>query len=393
MKVPMRHLSRKILIGLGVVIVLILIVYALLPTPRIVETARVTRGPLRSQIDAEGELRFHDHFVVAAPVTGALSRIDFREGDTVHPGTLIATIEPPALDARQRQEARERVNAAATLVREAETRVGQVRTNLEQARRQRERTETLFARGTVTREAMEAAVDAEHILKAELEAATLRAKTAGYELAIARTALSAVGAGAKHEVTITSPVEGTVLRIFEKSARTVMVGTPLVELGDPMQREIVIDVLSSDAVRIHQGDRVLLAGWGGDRILEARVQLIEPAAFTKISALGIEEKRVNVIAALRDYDPALGDGYRVQASIILWEGQNTLQVPSSALFRHGDGWSTFVVDQGKARRTPVTVGHRNAFDAEILGGIDEGKTVIVHPSNELRDGEDVKPAS
>ncbi|HKV38831.1 MAG TPA: HlyD family efflux transporter periplasmic adaptor subunit, partial [Blastocatellia bacterium] len=187
-------------------------------------------------------------------------------------------------------------------------------------------------------------------------------------------------------VNLRSPISGYVLRIVEKSDRVLAPGSPVLIIGDQAKLEVVVDVLSTEAVKVRPGAEMLLDGWGGDHTIRACVRTVEPEAFTKVSALGIEEQRVNIVGDFVDPVDRLGDGYRVEARIIVWQSSNVLEIPSSALFRHGLEWSVFVLESGHARRRPVQVGHRNPLQAEILGGIKEGDRVVLHPTNQLDDG-------
>jgi HlyD family secretion protein len=240
----------------------------------------------------------------------------------------------------------------------------------------------------VSVQSLEQALNAEASSSAELEAARFRAEAAASDERIARAALIAIDReplSGERIVTVRAPVGSRVLKVVEKSERVVAAGEPLVILGDPGRLEVVVDVLTTDAVRVKAGDPVLLEGWGGEAPMRARVRVIEAGAFTKVSALGVEEQRVNIVADFVDPPGALGDGYRVEARIIIWEA-NVLRVRSSALFRRGDGWSVFVVQAGRAHRRDVEVGHRSQFEAEVLGGLEQGDEVVVHPSNKLTDG-------
>jgi HlyD family secretion protein len=351
------------------------------PSRVVVETARVSHGPLQVTVDAEGQTRVRDRYVVAAPVAGRLARVTLREGDSVIPQEVVAQVYPEPLDPRALDEARGRLNSAADAQRAAAAAVAQARAALEQARRTRRRTEELATNRLIAPEERERAELDEITRAREVESADFRAQAAAHDVEVARAALYSGG----HAVTLRSPVRGSVLRVLEQSERVVTPGTPLVELGDPHKLEIVTDLLSSDAVQVKPGDVMLVEGWGGGT-LRARVRVVEPSGFTKISALGVEEQRVNVIADFADSLVPLGDRYRVEVRIVIWESGNVLRIPGSALFRHGDAWSVFVVAGGRARRRDVTVGHRNAFDAEILGGVSEGDIVIRYPSDQIADG-------
>jgi HlyD family secretion protein len=261
---------------------------------------------------------------------------------------------------------------------------------LEQARRAARRAQKLAGPGTISAEELELAELEETTRNKDLEAAVFAAHAADYNVQAAKAVLLAPGTDARAAsedvaVELHAPVSGHVLRIHEKSERVVAMGTPLIEIGNPSALEIVIDVLSTDAVKIKPGNRILIEGWGGEGNLEARVRLVEPSGFTKLSALGVEEKRVNVIADFSSPPGPLGDGYRLDARIVIWEAENVAKIPASALFRHDGDWSVFVVENGRAYRKPVRIGHRSAFEVEILEGLTEGESVITHPSDRVKD--------
>lgn len=366
-----------------------MVVTALLPSSIKVEAARATRGPLRVTIDEEGEARAHDRFVIAAPVAGRLVRVELHDGDAVKAGQVVAVIEPSPLDPREREEVVARVQSAEALKREADERVGHAQADYDQARRERERAERLARDGLVSTQSFEQAKNAETTSANELAAARFKAQAAASDVKVARAGLIAIDAERKDAarlVSLRSPAGGRVLRVIEKSERVVAVGTPVIVLGDPNKLEIVVDVLSTDAVKVKPGAIVLLDDWGEEASLRARVRTVEYSAFTKVSALGIEEQRVNIVADFVDPPGRLGDGYRVEARIIIWESKDALKVPSSALFRHGEGWSVFVIEEGRARRREVETGHRSQFEVEILRGVEEGEQIILHPPNQITDG-------
>jgi HlyD family secretion protein len=389
----MKQIQKRILLlALGAAIVA-LVVVAMRPSPPIVEVARANRGPLRVTVDEEGETRAHDRFVVAAPVAGRLERVELEDGDIVAGGQVAAIIHPLPLDVRSRAEAMARVDSAEAGKREAAAQVQHAQADYDQARRERERAEKLVKDGLISVQSSEQAKTAESTAAHELEAAKFRNVAAAYEVEVARAALIAAGLGPDDParlVELRSPVRGSVLKVLEKSERVVPAGTPILSVGDAAKLEIVIDVLSTDAVKVSPGMPVLLENWGGERPLRACVRLVEPSGFTKISALGIEEQRVNVIADFVDPPGRLGDGYRVEARIIIWEAGNVLKIPSGALFRHGQDWNVFAIENGRAWARQVEIGHRSALEAEVLRGIEEGSEVIVHPSNEIASGMRVK---
>jgi HlyD family secretion protein len=292
------------------------------------------------------------------------------------------------LDPRQRAEAEARVRAAEDSKREADAQVEHLKADLDQARRDRDRTDELVRAGVLSRQELEQAQNAEVTIAKDLEAARFRSQSIAHDVEVARAALLTLDRqqNGSAPTTVNAPVSGQVLRVFEESERVVTAGTPLIELSNPSKLEVEIDLLSTDAVKVTNGARIIIDSWGDQKNLEARVRLVEPSAFTKVSALGIEEQRVYVIGDFVEPTPRLGDGYRVEAHIVTWEGDEVLKVPGSALFRTGDKWSVFVVEAGKARRQQVEVGQRTSLEVEVLGGVADGAEVIVHPANELSDG-------
>jgi HlyD family secretion protein len=375
--------------------------WLLRPARIAVDVAEVRRGALRQTVDEEGETRVRQRYTIAAPTTGRLLRIGIDEGQDVEAGATVAQIEPAPLDPRDLASARARLEAAEATKRAADAGVRRTEAALEQAKRDAARAERLFQAGTLSTDGREKAKLAEIDAAQAFEAARFAADAALHEVEAARAVLLATGtpsapgtacADERPCVDVRAPVAGQVLRIFEESERIVAAGMPLVEIGDPASIEIVVDILSTDAVRVSPGARVSIEEWGGEGDLEARVHLVEPSAFTKVSALGVEEQRVNVIAHLASPEPRLGDRYRVEARIVLWEGEDVVQVPASALFRHGTAWAVFVVDGGRAHLREVEVGHLATFDAEIVRGLTVGETVILHPSDRVSDGTRVVPA-
>ena len=377
------------LLGLSLVGAL---VWILLPEPILVEASRVTAGVLQVTVEEDGETRAHDRFVVSAPVAGRIARIELHEGDSVARDQILAEIWPLPLSAREREEQLARIGSAEALAREAAERVQRAQAEYDQARRERLRMEQLVAGGFVSKQDAEQAQVDETTKANELEAARFRLRSAQADLRAARAALLATDAarGGKARVAIRSPAAGKVLRIPERSDRVVDAGTPLITIGDPKNLEILIDLISTDAVKVRAGMPVLLEGWGGGQPLRARVRVVEPYGFTKISALGVEEQRVNVIADFVDPPGQLGDAYRVEAKIIIWSRDDVLKVPVSALFRHGDSWAVFVIENGRAGRRAIQIGQRGSLEAEVVQGLKPGETVIRHPSNDITDGTRVK---
>lgn len=381
-------LLRRTLLAVAILAIAVAVVFALRPTPVLVETGRVSRGPMRVTVDEDGETRAHDRFVVAAPVSGRLLRVELEEGDAVPAGAVVASIQPLPLGQQQRAEVRGRIAAAESAEYEAEARVRHARVADEQARSDLARASELARQGIVSAQTAEQARTAHEASGEELRAAQFNARRAAAELEVARSGLLgfANGGTSPARLMLRSPVAGRILRVAEKSERVVQAGEPIVVIGDPAKIEIVADVLTIDAVNIHAGAPVSLEGWGGDHPLRARVRLVEPWGFTKISALGIEEKRVNVISDFVDSPGSLGDGYRVEARIVIWEAAEALKVPGSATFRDRGEWAVYVVEGGRARLRRVETGHRNQDEAEVLQGLVEGQEVILHPPNTLREG-------
>ena len=380
----MIRLLKKPSVLIVIGLVLFLTVLIAWPKAASVDTAAVERGALRVTVDEEGETRVRDRFVVSAPVSGRVLRIELEPGDAVQRGkTVIATFrpgDPTLLDARARAEAEAAVKAAQAAHARARSAAALARSELE-------RHQKLAQEAIVSREILD-------LKENEARTAALAAAGAEHELAIARARLLSTGTGGSEPIEIRSPIDGVVLKRLRESEAVVPAGERLLELGDPGKLEIVADFLSSDAVRIGAGDPVVIERWGGERDLSGRVRRVEPSGFMKISALGVEEQRVNVIIDLADPLEAwkrLGDGYRVEVRVIVWQTENALKVPTSALFRRQEQWATFVIEGGRAQLRMVEVGERNGLEAEVRSGLRAGETVIVHPADSLADGGRVAP--
>ena len=385
---------RRILLAAIVVVIAVGLFYGFRPQPVAVDEGMATRGPLRVTVEQEGRTRVVDRYVISAPVAAYAQRIDFDVGDTVQRGEALVRLEPlraEVLDPRQRAAAEARVAAAKSAVSVAQQNVEAAQASADLAQKELQRTRKLHADGHVTQDAEDrAAAEAERSM-AQLRSAKFAVDTARYEMEAAQTALryAAEPAAVKEPIIVRSPVAGAVLKIPRKSEGVVAAGQALMEVGDPRALEVEVDVLSADAVRIHPGTKVEFERWGGDGVLEGKVRTVEPVGFTKVSALGVEEQRVWVIVNFTS--PAaqwqrLGDGYRVEASFILWQGANVLQVPASALFRDGEKWALYVMQGGKAIKRDVQVGQRNGLSAQIVSGINEKDRVIVHPDDQVHDG-------
>jgi HlyD family secretion protein len=382
----MKISPQRFLLVLALVAGAALAAAALRPRPVLVETAAVRRGPLRVSIEEDGETRIHHRYVTGAPVAGRLERITLHPGDAVQAGEVVARLDPAPLDPRSRRQAEARLAAAEASKREADALVQRAQTALEQARRTLRRVEKLAREQVIAADELDVARTTAHTAESDLDAVRFRARAATFDVANARAALlDASEAGSGSTVPVLAPVDGRVLRVCEECEKVVPAGTPLLELGDPGELEVVVDVLSSDAVQVRPGAPMWLEA-GDGKTLRGRVRNVEPSGFTKVSPLGVEEQRVNVIGDLVDHPAELGDRFRVEAQIVLWESRDVLQAPAGALFREGEGWAVFTVGDGRARLRPVRIGHRNPDAAEILDGLKAGETVIVHPSDAVEDG-------
>ena len=386
-----RRRPKRWLPWFGAALLVALIVFGLMPRPLPVETARVTLGALRATVNEEGKTRIKQRYVLSAPVTGHLRRIPFKAGAEVEAGkTVLAVIDPvsPAmLDARDRALAEARRDTAAA--------------NLERAREahrfaanELKRSEKLHVEKTVSDQDLENAQWRETAAAKDLVVAESALRQAETELKEFPASENSASNGARAPVEVTSPVSGRVLHVLEESTRVVVAGTPLVEVGDPADLEAVIEVLSRDGAAIHAGAKVELEQWGGGAPLEGRVRLVEPAAFLKISALGVEEQRVNVVVDfVTPYEQRrnLGDKFRVEARILVWEADQVLKVPAGALFRRGQDWAAFVLTGGRAELRRVQVGRIGGSEMQILEGLKAGEELILYPGDRVHERDRVKP--
>jgi len=397
MSAPLRR--RAFVIAVGAV-VLLLVGYGFLPKPVTVDMAIVKRAPLRVTLEEEGRTRVKDRFVVSAPVAGYLRRITLEVGDTVSKGQKVALLDPPAstvLDPRSRAEAEATAATARAAYEATKEKARSASADAMYAAQRIERSRKLYEGGYISRDDFEQAeADAKRTeaLRLSSQAAVVGAQA---DLDRAEAALRHSGArgagGADETVIVRSPVAGSVLKVRRESEGTVSSGEPLLDIGDPRNMEILVEVLSADAVKIRKGTPVLFERWGGEQPLEGTVRVVEPAGFTKVSSLGVEEQRVNVIVDLAsplERWKRLGDGYRLEAVFVLWEGADVLQVPASALFRSGEGWAVFAIEQKRARLKAVEIGRRNGLSAEILSGLAEGAVVVASPDDQVTNGVRVK---
>ena len=374
--------------------------FAFRPVPVLVDVAPLVRAPLRVTVLEEGRTRIKERFEVYAPVRGVLCRVGLEVGDPVEQGQTLCTIKPrlaDVLDPRTRAQAEARVAAAEARLDAARQQAEAAQAAADYARAEVRRLRTLVARGDVSRDEAERAEANARQAVAGLRSAEAEIERARYDLEAARTVLQYSGAAGGEamgeRVPIVAPVDGRVLQRHRESEGLVEAGQPILEIGDPADLEVEVDVLSADAVRIPPGGRVLFERWGGEGVLEGRVRVVEPAGFTKVSALGVEEQRVWVIVDFvspPERWERLGDGYRVEARFVIWEADDVPQVPASALFRHGGGWAVFVAEGDRARLRPVTPGRRNDLQAQVLEGLEAGERVVVHPPGELEDGRRIR---
>jgi HlyD family secretion protein len=398
----MKALDRRRLTTGAVALALAaILVWVLWPSPEPVDIVEVTRGPLVVTLDEEGETRVRERFVVSAPVAGRLLRIELEPGDPVVAGeTVLAVLQPreaTLLDRRSRAEAEAQVHALEAELERARHEGAQAEAELEFAVAEHARAQRLSAGNVLSAEELDAAKLAETRAREAVEAAAHAIEGAAYRLTSARARLLDAGNPGRRgddPISLHAPIDGVVLRLVRESESVVLAGEPLLEVGNAPDLEIVADYLSSDAVKIRPGARVWIERWGSERPLEGRVRRVEPSGFTKISALGVEEKRVNVIIDLigpPEEREGLADGFRVETRVVSWESDDTVQLSAGALFRRGEGWAVFVVDKGRAQLRAVEVGARTPAAVEILAGLEPGERVIDHPRDAIADGARVAP--
>lgn len=380
------------------------LIWAFAPRPIEVEVATANEGPFETTIDEDGKTRLRERYIVSAPLAGRLTRITLHAGDAVPAGAVVARLQPayaPMLDERTLREQQARVDTAQERVKLAGARIERARVAQQQAQNDLRRNEQLAAQGFVSDTQLDNSRLALQAAQRELDAAQQDRRVAEASLDEARAALVAVrnpgaSGAASRDFAVRAPVAGRVLRVMQESEGMVAIGAPLLEVGDTAQLEIVAELLTTDALQLKPGTPVRIERWGGPGTLQGRVRLVEPAAFTKVSALGVEEQRVNVLVDITS-DPeqwrALGDGYRVSLRLVALTVDKALRVPVSAVFPRpqAGGMAVFVVSEGRARLTPVDVGARNGNTAWIKSGLEAGTTVIVYPPSTVRDGARVKP--
>lgn len=387
-----RYVKRALWV-LFVAALLAAVVWAALPKPVPVESAGVDRGVLVVTVDEDGVSRVKDRYVVSAPLSGNLARVELRAGDVVNPGQVLARILParaPLLDARSKRQAEAQVARAAAALKQGQAQIERTRAARDFATTDAARTRALFREHTISQAELGRALLEHRARDAELTSAEFANKVSVHELSMARAALGRFDDGKHGEIEqfeVPSPIGGRVLKVMTESEAVVQAGAPLVEVGNPEALEVVVDILTNDAVQIRPSSGATLEGWGGKPI-KAAVRLVEPSAFTRISALGVEEQRVNAIVDLdapyADW-AQLGDGYRVEAKIEVYRAPAATRVPAGALFRSGERWAVFVIEGTVARLRALELGRRNDAHAEVLKGLSPGERVIVHPNDQVTD--------
>ena len=389
---------RRFLPWLGLLALVALVAWGLWPKPVVIETGAVARGPLTVRVSEEGKTRVRNRYVVAAPVAGKMRRVVLKPGDDVNAGetvlTAIEPVAPPLLDPRARAQAQAAVSVQEAARKQAVETLDARRAASKTTQAERERVRSVTRAGAVSGTERDRAEGDASIRAADVRAAEFALQVVEHELAQARAALERpdpVIAG--NLVEVKSPVSGRVLKVMQESESVVTPGTQILEIGDPADIEIEAEILSRDAVAILPGDAVEVEQWGGENPLDGRVRRVEPAAFTKISALGVEEQRVIVLSDLVEIPEAakaLGDRFRVEVRVAIWHADDVLVVPAGALFREGNAWKTYVFRGGAARLTPVDAGHSDGRLTEIVAGLQAGDEVLLHPPDSVKDGTAVK---
>jgi HlyD family secretion protein len=387
------------------VIILILAVvgattYGFYPRAVAVDLAAVTRSPLQVTIEEEGRTRLKDRFLLSAPVAGYMRRIAAKVGDTVKRGQIVVTLEPlrsPELDPRSLAEAQAVVAATRSSVQAATERERMAIADVDYIEKRLERMRNLFAKGSIAKDQLDQIEAEAQKARAAKQAGQAAVDVARAELTRAQSVVKNFSSGRKapagNIVHVYSPVDGNIFRLYRESEGAVNVGEPLLDIGNVKNLEVRVEVLSADAVKIKPGTAVLMKRWGGEGTLRGVVRIVEPAGFTKISSLGVEEQRVLIIADITSPPEiwrSLGDAYRLEAHFVIWEGKDVLQVPVSALFRQGDDWAVFTARKGRAAKRLVKIGQKNALAAEIISGLTENEQVIAHPDDAVKDGTRIK---
>ena len=403
MRLPPVRLMKRGLVLAGLATLCLAMAWALWPKAVTVEVAQLRKGPLLVSVDEEGKTRIKDVYTVSAPITGKLVRLSLEAGDPVKkdvsPVAIIEPMAPAFLDVRARRELEAQIEAAKAAVALSEAEINQAVAELEFAQNELKRAQALIRSKTISERALERARIDTDTKQASLARAKAGLEVRKRELESAQARLIGPEEAWKGEVpvgccvTVRAPVSGRILRLIQESERVVAAGTPLVEIGDPQNLELVIELLSVDAVKVREGATATVEGWGGTP-LAAKVTRIEPAGFTKVSALGIEEQRVRTILRLQKLEEVgdrLGHEFRVFVKINVYESRDALRVPISALFRKRDQWTVYAVESGRARSVTVEIGQRNSSFAEVVKGLPEGALVVLHPSDRIMENVRIVP--
>ena len=392
------QLRRKILVISIILIVVFLLIYGFLPKTQEVDIVSVTRGSLQITIEEEGRTRLKDRFTISAPTTGYMRRVDAKVGDAVKKGQIVAVLEPlqsQALDPRSHATAQAAVSSAEASLKAAFERERMATADAGYLEQRKERLKALYDKGFIARDQFDQINSEAKKALALRRSTTAEVTVAKSERERAKITLRNFAAvkGKGNVVEVTSPVSGAVFKVYRESEGAVNIGEPLMDIGDAGNLEVRVEVLSSDAVKIKKGTQVLFKRWGNDEPLTGKVRLVEPAGFTKISSLGVEEQRVLVIVDITSPPEkwqVLGDGFRMEAHFIVWERENILQIPASALFRSGKDWAVFVAERGKAHKRVVEIGQRNGLAAEILSGLKENEKVLAYPDDSISEGTKIR---
>ena len=400
--------SRLILTSIVAVLIGGALMVAFWPRPTLVDLGEVTRGPMRVTIDEEGRTRVAEAYVLSTPVAGRLQRVQVDPGDPVVRGeTIVAHMlptNPAALDVRTREQALAAVQAGEAALRVARADLNAAIANRDLAEAELGRAAQLAEREIASQAALDRARQNLRVSEAAVETAEAAIAMREADLANARAQLigfddqglaAAIGNTQSDDIPLFAPADGRILRIMQQSETTLPAGAPIMEIGDVEgELEVVVDLISSDAVQVEVGDPVIIEDWGGAPALDGKVRRIDPFGITKFSALGVEEQRVPVTVALigpPEERAALGHGYRVEARIVVWKAKDALRVPASALFRTGNDWSVFVAEDGAAALSIIEIGRNNGIVAEVLGGLAQGDRVVLYPSAAISDGLSIAP--
>lgn len=393
----MKPVIRRKLFVIGILLAVVAAtIYGFIPKAVDVDLVDVSRGPLLVTIEEEGRTRLKDRFVLSAPTAGYMRRIEVKVGDPVRKGQVVAALEPlrsQALDPRSRAEAEATVNAAQAGLNAATEKERAATADADYIEKRLARMTNLHAKGSIAKDQLDQIQSEARKTRAFQGAAKASVDIARAELDRIKKTLQDFPPGGRVEkrdaLSVSSPVDGTVFKVYRESEGTVAVGEPLMDVGNVKNLEVRVDLLSSDAAKMKKGARVWFKRWGGEGTLTGAVRVVEPVGFTKVSSLGVAEQRVLVIADItspHELWRALGDGYRLEAHFVVWEGKDVLQVPAGALFRLGTKWAVFAEDDGKARQRIVEIGQRNGLTAEILSGLKQKDRAIAHPDASIGDG-------